>query len=123
MNRFVLAIVLLATASATHAGTDFGERQAPSIRNLPLTLAPTRPESVKMPLPLAAGEALSMTRALVVAQRWGRVSSTLRSPAHNRAVGGVPNSFHLSGRAIDVVRGAGVRHHQIEAPSTQPACG
>lgn len=30
-----------------------------------------------------------------------RVTSTLRSPAKNKAVGGVANSFHLSGRARD----------------------
>lgn len=32
-----------------------------------------------------------------------QVTSTLRSPARNRAVGGTPNSFHLSGRARDSV--------------------
>lgn len=30
------------------------------------------------------------------------VTSTLRSPERNRAVGGVPGSLHLSGRAADV---------------------
>lgn len=32
-----------------------------------------------------------------------RVSSGRRSPEHNLDVGGVPNSFHLSGRAVDLV--------------------
>lgn len=32
-----------------------------------------------------------------------RVTSTKRSPARNRAVGGVANSYHLSGRARDSV--------------------
>jgi hypothetical protein len=32
-----------------------------------------------------------------------RVTSTLRSPARNRAVGGVANSYHLTGRARDSV--------------------
>lgn len=32
-----------------------------------------------------------------------RVTSTKRSPEHNRRVGGVPNSFHLSGRARDSI--------------------
>jgi uncharacterized protein YcbK (DUF882 family) len=32
-----------------------------------------------------------------------RVTSTRRSPARNRAVGGVTNSFHLTGQARDSV--------------------
>lgn len=32
-----------------------------------------------------------------------QVTSTRRSPARNRAVGGVPNSYHLSGQARDSV--------------------
>jgi len=32
-----------------------------------------------------------------------RVTSTYRSPAHNRRVGGVPNSWHLRGKARDSV--------------------
>lgn len=31
------------------------------------------------------------------------MTSTYRSPERNRAVGGVPNSYHLSGRARDSV--------------------
>ena len=47
--------------------------------------------------------------------RWGQVTSTHRSVAHNRKVGGVANSYHLRGRAIDIVRRAGVSHWQIAA--------
>jgi hypothetical protein len=47
--------------------------------------------------------------------QWGRVTSTYRSAAHNRAVGGVRNSYHLSGRAIDLARRPGVTHAQIAA--------
>jgi hypothetical protein len=32
-----------------------------------------------------------------------QVTSTMRSPARNKAVGGVANSYHLSGRARDSV--------------------
>jgi len=32
-----------------------------------------------------------------------RVTSGRRSPERNRAVGGVPSSFHLQGRAVDLV--------------------
>lgn len=35
--------------------------------------------------------------------RGERVTSTLRSPERNRRVGGVKNSFHLTGRARDSV--------------------
>ena len=43
------------------------------------------------------------------------MTSTIRSVAHNRAVGGVRNSWHLSGRAIDIARRPGVTHAQIAA--------
>ena len=46
---------------------------------------------------------------------YGTVTSTFRTVAHNRAVGGVPNSFHLLDRAIDLSRRPGVTHRQIEA--------
>lgn len=45
----------------------------------------------------------------------GVVTSIHRSPAHNRAVGGVPNSYHLQGRAIDIARRPGVSHAQVAA--------
>ena len=51
--------------------------------------------------------------------RLGVVTSTYRSVAHNRAVGGVANSFHLSGRAIDIARRPGVTHAQIAAALKQ----
>ena len=53
--------------------------------------------------------------AVRLAAAYGVVTSTWRSIAHNRAVGGVPNSYHLSGRAIDIARRPGVSHRQIEA--------
>ncbi len=53
--------------------------------------------------------------AAKLAAVFGTITSTFRSVAHNRDVGGVPNSYHLLGRAIDVVRRRGVTHHQIDA--------
>ena len=50
-----------------------------------------------------------------VSTAFGMVTSTVRSVAHNRAVGGVPNSYHLQGRAIDIARRPGVTHRQIDA--------
>ena len=43
------------------------------------------------------------------------MTSTWRSVTHNRAVGGVANSFHLRGRAIDIARSPGVTHSMIAA--------
>jgi hypothetical protein len=50
-----------------------------------------------------------------IAAAFGVVTSTFRSVAHNREVGGVPNSYHLQGRAIDVARRRGIVHAQIAA--------
>lgn len=50
-----------------------------------------------------------------ISTAFGVITSTWRSPAHNRAVGGVPNSYHLQGRAIDIARKPGVTHRQIDA--------
>ena len=50
-----------------------------------------------------------------IAAAYGSVTSMYRTVEHNRAVGGVPNSYHLHGRAIDVVRRPGVPHRQIDA--------
>jgi hypothetical protein len=50
-----------------------------------------------------------------ISTAFGVITSTWRSVAHNRAVGGVANSYHLQGRAIDIARKPGVTHRQIEA--------
>ena len=50
-----------------------------------------------------------------IGSSWGRVTSTYRSPQHNRRVGGVRNSWHMHGRAIDIARKPGVSHSQIAA--------
>ena len=54
-----------------------------------------------------------------------RVTSGRRTPEHNRRVGGVENSFHLSGRAVDVVVPASARSAFIEHAKAQrvsPSC-
>lgn len=58
---------------------------------------------------------LSLSSAAALGAHWGRVTSTIRSVQHNRDVGGVPNSFHLSGRAVDIARRSGVNHRMIES--------
>ncbi|GAA3999163.1 D-Ala-D-Ala carboxypeptidase family metallohydrolase [Sphingomonas humi] len=46
---------------------------------------------------------------------YGTPTSAWRSVAHNRQVGGMPNSYHLQGYAIDVQRRAGVPHLALDA--------
>ena len=60
-------------------------------------------------------DAAEVSAAARLLSAYGVVTSTFRTVAHNRAVGGVPNSYHLLDRAIDVARRAGVTHQQIEA--------
>jgi hypothetical protein len=62
-----------------------------------------------------APAASPISAAVALGARWGTVTSVHRSPAHNRAVGGAPNSYHLTGRAIDIARRPGVRHAQLDA--------
>lgn len=57
----------------------------------------------------------SLNSAAGIGARWGRVTSTYRTPQHNRRVGGVRNSYHIRGRAIDIARKPGVTHSQIAA--------
>ncbi len=63
-----------------------------------------------MPAPVATAD---VSGAASIAASYGQITSTYRSIAHNRAVGGVANSYHLSGRAIDIARRPGVTHAQI----------
>lgn len=52
---------------------------------------------------------------LRVVAPFGIATSLWRSAEHNRRVGGMPNSYHLSGRAIDVQRRPGVSHAMLDA--------
>ena len=57
----------------------------------------------------------TLNAAAALGSHWGTVTSTTRTREHNRLVGGVPNSFHLLGRAIDIARRPGVSHADIAA--------
>ena len=63
----------------------------------------------------SSGRAVEMGSVKQIGSNWGRVTSTYRSPEHNRRVGGVANSYHLRNRAIDIARRPGVSHSQIAA--------
>ena len=115
-------------ASANVPNTDFGVRQVgygpavltvESVRPLPV-VSGSGAGKASAALPIAsslsrpAGRA-SLAAAAALGRNWGTVTSTYRSPEHNRRVGGVRNSFHLSGRAVDIARRPGVNHHSIVA--------
>jgi hypothetical protein len=63
----------------------------------------------------SSGRSVDMGSIKQIGAKWGQVTSTYRSPEHNRRVGGVANSYHLSGRAIDIARRPGISHSQIAA--------
>ena len=64
--------------------------------------------------PGAPPRASLISSAMRILRPYGVVTSTFRTPAHNKAVGGIPNSYHLVDQAIDVARRPGVSHGQIE---------
>lgn len=122
MIRSLFATALMVQASAVAAATDFGVRSVPSEsggravsvsveRHGPMPLATARPATT--PLATTTLGRTDLNAAARIGVQWGRVTSMRRSPGHNRRVGGVRNSFHLAGRAIDIARRAGVRHADI----------
>jgi hypothetical protein len=106
------AIAIGATLSAASPAprTDFGVR----ILGVPPAIARATEAAVESvaTTPSLAGK-LNLSSAAALGAHWGRVTSTYRSVAHNRDVGGVPNSYHLSGRAVDIARRPGVGHSEI----------
>ena len=104
-----LTLFAIAVAAASSAPTDFG------VRVVGATPTPSVVSgSGASFMPLSRGKA-SLSGAAAIGAHWGRVTSTLRSPARNKRVGGVPNSYHLRGRAIDIARRPGVSHASIAA--------
>ena len=126
MLRVSISIALLCAASAAQAGspTNFGVREfgkawdspsrpAASAAVLNRTASPiTIPGVLGRDLPSSRIDLSSVAR---LGGQWGRVTSQRRSREHNRRVGGVHNSYHLSGQAVDIARRPGISHHQIVA--------
>jgi len=92
--------------SAPSAQTDFG------VRIVGVPEASARATEAAVNDVMGSGK-LTLSSAAALGSHWGRVTSTYRSVAHNRDVGGVPNSYHLSGRAVDIARRPGVGHSEI----------
>jgi hypothetical protein len=65
--------------------------------------------------PKSSAEPSALIGLVQIASQFGYVTSTVRSVAHNKAVGGKSNSFHLQGRAIDVARFSKVSHATLTA--------
>ncbi len=110
MLRAAGALYLLGLSTAAAAGdTNWGIREVgkpvPSSEPLPAGTWAMEPR----------GRAVDIGDIRQIGSRWGQVTSTHRTPAHNRRVGGVANSYHLSNRAIDIARRPGVSHGQIAA--------
>lgn len=101
MRLGIIGCIAALWSSAAVAGTDFG------IRTVSGAQAAVEPVT-------SAVSMFSLGAAADVGQRFGVVTSTRRSVEHNRRVGGVRNSFHIRGRAIDIARRPGIRHSQIE---------
>lgn len=55
------------------------------------------------------GRQISLADAKSIVQGiGGTVTSGFRTPEHNKEVGGVPNSFHTKGQALDIAKTAGI---------------
>jgi hypothetical protein len=128
MMRAGIALILLGFGSAAMAAeTNFGIRTVggqirndermgfgkPEPRARPVSPAELRPGYLSVPTASGGGGPIDMNAVRGIGARWGQVTSTYRSWAHNRRVGGVANSYHLRNRAIDIARRPGVSHWQI----------
>lgn len=80
-----------------------------------LTASPIAAEAAPPLSTVSRPVLLQSVQAARLAAGYGLVTSIYRSAGHNRAVGGVPNSYHLAGQAIDVARRPGVSHFQVAA--------
>lgn len=112
MSMMIAAMLSLAAAPNGDAKAD----DAPRFRIVTAPSATAAPSLTAAPQPMTSAVlAFDMASATHVGRQWGTVTSTFRSPEHNRRVGGARNSHHLRNRAIDIARRPGVSHRQIDA--------
>ena len=106
-----LTVLMCGATPVVAADTDWGIREvgrpASSSSGDPL---PAGTWAMEQP---SGGKPVDIGSVTQIGSRWGQVTSTYRSPEHNRRVGGVANSYHIRGRAIDIARRPGVSHWQI----------
>lgn len=118
MIRSIFAAAMILQGGAAMAATDFGVRTVASAGSGgPVSITVERhgsavPAAWARIRPSSSGDLSGFAR---IGSQWGRVTSLRRSVEHNRRVGGQRNSYHLSGRAIDIARRPGVRHADIAA--------
>lgn len=116
---FGVFLIAAAAITPTATATDFGVRDVPPARDAsevrPATVSPIFDGGGSGTTAASTARAVNIGAIASIGSAWGRVTSTRRSPEHNRRVGGVRNSFHLSGRAIDIARRSGVSHATIAA--------
>jgi hypothetical protein len=111
MRAGIALVFLMSGTAAAGADTNWGIRE---IGVSPRAADEPAPAGT-WALHASPGRAVDMGSIKQIGAKWGQVTSTYRSPAHNRRVGGVANSYHLSNRAIDIARRPGVSHSQIAA--------
>lgn len=116
MMRAGIALILLGFGTAaTAADTDWGIREIGKPAKRASSSEPPVAGTWAMDPQPSGGKSVDMGNVKQIGAKWGRVTSTYRSPEHNRRVGGVANSYHLRNRAIDIARRPGVRHSEIVA--------
>lgn len=111
MRKLIAVLGMPIVALAAPAGT----ASASSLTDFGIRAVGERVVATSAPISPASSSVLTLRDATRLGTAFGRITSTVRTAAHNRAVGGVPNSYHLRGRAIDIVRRAGVSHQQLAA--------
>src|SRR5688500_17140600 len=115
LKAFAGTLLLMSAAPAWAAAsttTDFGVR---SVAGEAALVAEPVSQATRAVTSVMTSGRINISAAASLGSQWGRVTSTWRSRERNRRVGGVRNSFHLSGRAIDIARRPGVSHGQIAA--------